>query len=101
MSVSMWMFGRGEERIVIRCPHHSRIVISGENDAVRQIDFPDPRERVGYQSAFEAQLLNDGWSLLSFTRAESSGDQSPRQWLSWIRPSRLFARFRPERLGSS
>jgi hypothetical protein len=101
MSASIWTFGRADERIVIRCPHHSRIVISGDNDVVRQIDFPDPRERVDYQSALEAQLLADGWSLLSFTRAEASGAQTPRRWLSWIRPGRLFVRARKEPLRSS
>jgi hypothetical protein len=98
MSASIWTFGRGDEQIVIRCPHHSRIVISGKDDVIRQIDFPDPRDRVDYQSALEAELLSDGWSLLSFTKAESFGGQSSKRWLSWIRPGRLFARVRKEPL---
>ena len=64
---SMWTFGRGAERIVIRCPERSRIVISAENNLTRQIDFHDPDDRVAYQSALETELIGDGWSLLSFT----------------------------------
>jgi hypothetical protein len=85
---STWTFTRGDDRIVIRCRDSSRVVILGESEVIRYIDFPTPGDRVAYQSALEAHLLRDGWSLLSFTTTGSGEIDERRGWLSWIRPKR-------------
>lgn len=64
---STWTFARDEKRIVVRCPAHTYLVISGDGPATRHVNFSDARDRVEYQSEFECRLLSEGWSLLAFT----------------------------------
>jgi hypothetical protein len=66
-----WTFVRGNDRIVLRCPSRSRIVISGSAARVRRIDFEEPGARIAYQSGFERHLINTGWTLVDFTPGES------------------------------
>ena len=91
---SMWTFARGDEQIVVRCPNRVQIVISGNSDVIRHINFHSPYDRLEYQSALESHLLREGWSLTSFTTT-GPGRQARRGWLSWIRPKQLFVRTPP------
>ena len=66
---STWTFARDEKRIVVRCPAHTYLVISGDGPATRHVNFSEIAPRPGRlpASEFECRLLSEGWSLLAFT----------------------------------
>jgi hypothetical protein len=83
---AVWIFERGDERIVLRCPMPMRLVVSGHPTVTRTIDFATVIDRVNFQSGFETHLLDTGWTLTAFT------PPAPRHW--W---SRLLRRRPPSR----
>jgi hypothetical protein len=71
-----WTFARGADRIVLRCPTRTQIVISGTASPVRRIDFSEASDRVAYQSGFESHLIDSGWSLVDFSSPRGTGAES-------------------------
>lgn len=89
-----WTFVRGTDRIVLRCPSRTQIVISGTTPTVRRIDFAEPRERVAYQSGFESHLIRSGWSLANFTGHRAAPPRKGRLLTRIPFAGRVIARFK-------
>jgi len=62
------LFTRADHRIVIRKPAARTLLISG-GAAEECFEFATVVELIGFQTGFEAHLLEAGWSLVAFSPA--------------------------------
>jgi hypothetical protein len=62
------LFTRAEHRIVIRKTAANILMISG-GAAEECFEFGSVAELIGFQTGFEAHLLDAGWSLVAFSPA--------------------------------
>jgi hypothetical protein len=62
------LFTRAEHRIVIRKTAAKTLMISG-GAAEERFEFATVAELIGFQTGFEAHLLDAGWSLVAFSPA--------------------------------
>jgi hypothetical protein len=75
------LFTRADHWIAIRKTAPKTLMISG-GAAEERFDFDTVTQLVGFQTGFEAHLLDAGWSLRSFSPQRKQ--RSDRRLLIWL-----------------